>query len=385
MVKRFDQKSPEVATAQIADKLLRLNWFLIFLLSLAGVTGFLMLYSVAGESLDPWARAQIARFALGVGVMILVAILDLRIWLKLAPVLYLGALALLIAVEFFGATAGGATRWLRIGGAQFQPSEAMKVALIVALAAYFHALEPARRSHPVWLFGAFVIIAVPLILTLRQPDLGTAFLLFVGAVVVVFLAGVDWRLFVGGAVFVALGVTVIFMSRGESWQLLRDYQYKRIDSFFDPNTDTLGASYHAIQSKIAIGSGGWSGKGLGQGSQTHLSFLPEPHTDFIFTSLGEAFGLRGGLALLGLLLLICWVAGRSALRIRSDFGRLVAAGLIAAFFMLFSLNMAMVMGLAPVVGAPLPLVSYGGTALLVTLFSFGLILSADIHAQDSLL
>lgn len=369
----------------LRGKLWRVNWILILLLIATASLGFVMLYAAAGGALDPWARAQIARFALGFGLMLLVAFIDIRIWLDSAVPIYLGALVLLVLVEFMGATAMGATRWLRLGPVQLQPSELMKPALILGLAALFHRLDPPRRSRPFWLGLAALMILAPAALTLRQPDLGTALMLAASGVVVVFLAGVDWRVFAGGAALGLGAVVAVMQSRGTEWQLLKDYQYARIDNFLDPEADRLGGAYHLIQSQIAIGSGGFEGKGFLEGSQTRLSFLPEPHTDFIFTILGEEFGFRGGLALLGLYGAILVASSFSILRIRSDFGRLVAGGVVAAFFFLFAVNVAMVTGLAPVVGVPLPLISYGGTSMLVILLSFGLLMSADLHRESRLL
>ncbi len=366
----------------LGDKVLRLNWVIVTLLIAAAGVGFFMLYSVAGGNMDPWARAQMARFALGFGVMLLVAFIDVRVWLDLALPFYLGALFLLLLVEVMGARAMGATRWLRFGGIQVQPSELMKPAIILLLAAMYHRLEPGRRSRPFWLFVALLIAAIPAALTIRQPDLGTALVMLAGAVAVMFLAGVDGRIFAGGALLAAGGVWLAFLSRGTDWQLLKDYQYRRIDSFLNPEGDALGGAYHVIQSKIAIGSGGLEGKGFLQGSQTHLSFLPEPHTDFIFTTLAEEYGFRGGVALLALYTAVTLAAALASASVRSDFGRLVAGGVAASFFILYAVNIAMVTGLAPVVGVPLPLVSYGGTSMLMLLFSFGLLLSAEIHGRD---
>lgn len=366
----------------IGMKLLRFNWLLAGLLAIAATVGFVMLFSVAGGDMDPWARTQIVRFAFGFGVMMLVALIDIRFWRLAAFPLYLLALALLVAVELFGEIGMGAQRWLRIGPLLLQPSEFMKIALVMALAAYYQWLGPGKASRPLWIAAPIALALAPAGLTAIQPDLGTAILLIAGAGVVMFLAGVSWWFFfmvftgAGGAIWAAIA------SRGAEWQLLKDYQYRRIETFLDPSTDPLGAGYHITQSTIAIGSGGLNGKGFMQGSQTHLSFLPEPHTDFIFTTLAEEFGFRGGLGLLGLYMAIILVATIAATRIRSTFGRLLSAGVLATFFFFFAINMAMVMGLAPVVGVPLPLVSFGGTSMMVLLFGFGLLMSAAIHRDD---
>lgn len=368
----------------IGEKLLRFNWLLAALLAATACIGFLMLYSVAGGSLDPWARVQIVRFAFGFGVMMLVALIDLRFWRSLALPLYVLGLLLLVGVEIAGETGMGATRWIKIGGFQLQPSEVMKIALVMTLALYYQWLDPDRVSRPLWIAAPLALALVPAMLVLKQPDLGTALLLVAGAGVVMFLAGVSWWFFGGVAMLGVGAVWAVFASKGTEWQLLKDYQFRRIETFLDPTQDPLGAGYHITQSTIAIGSGGFDGKGFLQGSQTHLSFLPEPHTDFIFTTLAEEFGFRGGAGLLGLYMLIILVAMIAAARVKSTFGRLMAAGMAATFFFFFAINMAMVMGLAPVVGVPLPLVSFGGTSMLSLLFAFGLLMSAEIHHDDEM-
>ncbi|MEO1292519.1 MAG: rod shape-determining protein RodA [Pseudomonadota bacterium] len=363
----------------VGAKLLRVNWLLVALLAAVAAIGFLMLFSVAGGDLDPWARRQIQRFAVGFGLMLLVAIIDIRFWRAVAVPLYVLALLLLVGVELFGTAAMGAKRWLAIGPVRLQPSELMKVSLVLVLAHYYQSLSPERISRPFWVLVPIIIAIVPTVLVAKQPDLGTALLLIGGAGVVMFLAGVGWWFF--GSVFVLGigGIVAVFLSRGTDWQILKDYQYRRIETFLDPSQDPLGSGYHITQSVIAIGSGGVTGKGFLQGTQTHLSFMPEAHTDFIFPSLAEEFGLLGSLGLLSLYMAILFVAMLVSFSIRSPFGRLIGVGVSATFFLYFAINMAMVMGLAPVVGVPLPLVSYGGTSMLVILFGFGLLLSAQIH------
>ena len=360
-------------------KVLYLNWALILLICAVAATGFLMLYSVAGGSIDPWARAQMVRFGAGMAIMLVVAMFPIRFWRGVAPLAYLGSIVLLLYVEFFGAAGGGAQRWIDLGFVRLQPSEVMKVALVMMLALYYDWLDPNKVSHPGWVILPLVLILLPTGLVLIQPDLGTAILLVAGGGVVMFLAGVSyWYFSAAIASFVGL-VTTVMYSRGTSWQILNDYQYKRIDTFLDPSLDQLGAGYHITQSKIALGSGGLSGRGFLQGTQTRLSFLPEQHTDFIFTTLAEEFGFVGSISLLGLYSLVIVFCVISAIRNRDRFGALLTGGLAATFFFFFSVNMAMVMGLIPVVGVPLPLVSYGGSAMLVLMGAFGLIQSAHIH------
>ncbi|SET32301.1 rod shape-determining protein RodA [Oceanicella actignis] len=365
--------------ATLGAKLLRFNWALLLLVTAVACVGFLMLYSVAGGRLEPWSARQMVRFAMGVALMMAIAMIHVRFWRAMAPLAYLGGLALLAAVELFGSVGMGAQRWIDLGFVQLQPSEAMKIALVMALARYYDWLDRDKVSRPLWLLPPLAMIALPMALVLKQPDLGTALLLGAGGAVVMFLAGVSWWYFIAAAAAGAGAVAAVMASRGTEWQLLKDYQYRRIEVFLDPSSDPLGAGYHITQSKIAFGSGGLTGRGFMQGTQARLNFLPEKHTDFIFTTLAEEFGHVGSLALLGLYALIVLFCTASMLSNRDRFGALMTGGLTATFFFFFAVNMAMVMGLAPVVGVPLPLVSYGGSAMLVLMIAFGLIQSAHVH------
>ncbi|WP_114966268.1 rod shape-determining protein RodA [Alkalilacustris brevis] len=362
-----------------AAKVLHVNWALVLLLSAVAGVGFLMLYSIAGGQLAPWADPQIKRFALGLAMMFVVAFVPIWFWRNVAGLAYGLSLLLLVFVEFFGSVGMGAQRWIDLGIIRLQPSELSKITLVMVLAAYYDWLDIRKTSRPVWVVIALLLILLPTALVLRQPDLGTALLLLAGGGAVMFLAGVSWIYF---AVVIGAGVgvvTAVMVSRGTDWQLLQNYQYRRIDAFLDPSIDPLGAGYHISQSKIALGSGGWSGRGFMQGTQSRLNFLPEKHTDFIFTTLAEEFGFLGGASLLllyALILIFCIVA---AMKMKSRFSQLVTLGVAANFFLFFAVNMAMVMGLAPVVGVPLPLVSYGGSAMLVLMIGFGLVQSAHIH------
>ncbi len=363
----------------LLQKLLRLNWALILLVGAVSAAGFLMLYSVAGGDLSPWSGRQITRFGAGIVIMLIVALIDIRVWRWFSPVAYIVGLGLLVGVEFFGTKGMGAQRWLDLGPIQLQPSELMKIGLVMALARYYSILERDRVSHPLWLLPPLLMIVLPMLLVLKQPDLGTALLLAVGGAVVMFLAGVSWWYFGTAIALAGSSIWAVMASRGTDWQFLKDYQYRRIDTFLSPESDPLGAGYHITQSKIAMGSGGLSGRGFMQGTQSRLNFLPEKHTDFIFTTLSEEFGFIGSLSLLTLYVLIlifCFVAMASN---RDRFSALLIGGLSAVFFCFWAANMAMVMGLIPVVGVPLPLVSYGGSAMLVLLIAFGLIQSAHVH------
>lgn len=360
-------------------KVFYLNWPLILLVSAVACFGFLMLYSVAGGSFDPWATAQAKRFAVGMVLMLAVAFIPIWFWRNVAGLAYAVALFLLIAVEFFGEVGMGAQRWIDLGFMRLQPSELMKIALVMALAAYYDWLDRAKTSHPLWVAIPLLLILLPMLLVLKQPDLGTALLLGFGGIAILWLAGVHWGYFTAAIVSVAGLISAVIFSRGTSWQLLKDYQFRRIDTFLDPASDPLGAGYHITQSKIALGSGGWSGRGFMQGTQSRLNFLPEKQTDFIFTTLAEELGFIGGVSLLLLYALIILFCVISALNNRDRFGSLVTMGIATTFFLFFAVNMSMVMGLAPVVGVPLPLVSYGGTAMLVLMLAFGLVQSAHIH------
>ncbi len=362
-------------------KLLRLNWALILLVCTIAGIGFLVLYSVAGGSPEPWAGRQMNRFAVGVVIMLIVAMIDIRFFRWVSPFAYFGVFALLVAVDFIGKSGMGAQRWIQIGPMQLQPSELMKIALVMALARYYAWLDRGRVSHPLWLLPPLLLIAVPMLLVLKQPDLGTALMLGLGGAMVMFLAGVSWWYFGAAAGMAAGTVYAVMASRGTAWQLLKDYQYRRIDTFLNPELDPLGSGYHITQSKIALGSGGFSGRGFMQGTQTRLDFLPENQTDFIFTALAEEFGFVGSLSLLALYLLVLTFGFASMIRNRDRFGALLTGGLTSTFFLFFAVNMAMVMGLMPVVGVPLPLVSYGGSAMLVLLLAFGLIQSAHVHRR----
>jgi rod shape determining protein RodA len=360
-------------------KILFLNWPLALLLASVCGIGFLMLFSVAGGSFTPWAEPQMKRFGLGLVLMITVAMIPIWLWRNLSGVAYGVSLVLLIAVAFFGEERKGSQRWIDLGFIDLQPSELMKITLVMFLAAYYDWLPAKKVSRPFWVLLPVFIILLPTAFVLKQPDLGTSILLLAAGGGLMFLAGVHWAYF---AVVITAGlglVTAVFQSRGTTWQLLNNYQYRRIDTFLDPAADPLGAGYHITQSKIALGSGGWTGRGFMQGTQSRLNFLPEKHTDFIFTTLAEEFGFIGGFSLLGLYALIIVFCVATALRNKDRFSSLLTLGIALNFFLFFAVNMSMVMGMAPVVGVPLPLVSYGGSAMLVLLLAFGLVQSAHVH------
>ena len=360
-------------------KILYMNWPLTLLLIAVATVGFVMLFSVAGGEVETWAEPQLKRFILGMILMFVIAMVPIWFWRNMAGVAYGMSLLLLLYVEFFGVEGKGAQRWIDLGFMRLQPSEVTKITLVMLLAAYYDWLDIKKVSRPIWIALPILLIMIPTYLVLRQPDLGTALLLVTGGGIIMFLAGVHWAYFaavIAGAVGV---VAAVFESRETTWQLLKDYQYRRIDTFLNPELDPLGSGYHITQSKIALGSGGWTGRGFMQGTQSRLNFLPEKHTDFIFTTLAKEFGFLGAISLLDLYALIILFCIFSAIANRDRFGSLLTLGVAATFFLFFAVNMSMVMGMAPVVGVPLPLVSYGGSAMLVLLIAFGLAQSAHVH------
>ena len=360
-------------------KLLHMNWALVVVLTAIASVGFLMLYSVADGRMDRWAEPQMERFGLGLALMLGMGLVPIWFWRNMAGVAYGVSLLLLVAVELVGAVGMGAQRWLELGPLRLQPSELMKVALVMMLAAYYDWLDPKKTSRPVWVLVPVAMILFPTFLVLRQPDLGTSIMLMGSGAAVMLVAGVHWAYFATVIAMAAGAVASVFLTRGTQWQVLRDYQYRRIDTFLDPGSDPLGAGYHISQAKIALGSGGWAGKGFMQGTQSRLNFLPEKHTDFIFNTLTEEFGFVGGFSLLMLYALVLVFCIATAIQTKDRFASLVVMGVAATFFVYFAVNMAMVMGLAPVVGSPLPLVSYGGTAMIVLMIGFGLVQSAHVH------
>jgi rod shape determining protein RodA len=334
------------------------------LLSLLFITamGLGALYSAAGGSFSPWALNQGLRFVLLFSLMFAVSLVPMARWRQAAYPLFLGILALLIIVELFGKIGMGAQRWIDLGFIRLQPSEFMKIACVLALARFFETVPAVYMSKPSVVFAALAIVGVPTGLVMLQPDLGTALMISMAGIVVIFMAGVSIRWFVSGAVALAAFVPI-------GWTLLHDYQRGRILTFMDPSTDPLGSGYHISQSLIAIGSGGLFGKGWLQGSQSHLNFLPETHTDFLFPTLVEEWGVVGGMVVL-----VRWCMQR-ARNGKSIFTRLTAIGLAMTLFLYVSINVAMVMGLAPVVGIPLPLLSYGGSAMMTVLILMGIMMA----------
>lgn len=359
----------------IIEKIFALNWRLISLILLLSSIGFAMLYSAAGGSVYPWLFKQMIFFAIFFPVMILIAIIDIRFWLKTAYIYYAIALILVIAVDVMGHNAMGATRWFRVGGLALQPSEIMKVCLVFAMARYFYNIDADDIEKTKFTIIPIIMIAVPAFFIFDQPDLGTATILLLVGVSILFVAGVKmWKfIFAGLSALIAIPFLWIF--------ILYDYQKQRVLNFINPDNDPLGSGYNIIQSKIAIGSGGFFGKGYLNGTQGQLEFLPEKQTDFIFTMLSEELGFVGSVFTIAIYALIIYTGTKIALRTKHQFGRLLALGITNILFIHVFVNMGMGMGLLPVVGAPLPLVSYGGTITVTMLIGFGLLLNVDANSD----
>jgi rod shape determining protein RodA len=353
-------------------KVLQVNWLYVALLCCLAGVGYVALYSAAGGAPEPYATRHAVRFGVGLFIMLAISLVDIRFIARLAGPAWLGGVLLLVLVLRMGHVGKGAQRWIEIGGLQLQPSEMMKLALVLALASWFHRASWERMGNPLFLIPPLIAVLIPVALILKEPNLGT------GAITAV----------LGGAIFVAAGVRwwklvlvvlPIPLLTKFAYLHMHDYQRARIDTFMNPESDPLGAGYNIIQSKIALGSGGMWGKGFLQGTQGHLDFLPEKQTDFIFTMIGEEFGFVGGIVIIGLLGLIIVGGMLIALRCRHQFGRLVALGISCNFFLYVFANIAMVMGVIPVGGVPLPLVSHGGSAMLTVMVGFGVLMSVHVH------
>ncbi len=358
----------------ILGRLSRLNWRIITILVALAIVGVAMHFSVSSGAGTDMPLTHGSRFALLLIVALLGAsFLDTRFWTFIAYPLYAGALLLLLAVEVAGETRMGATRWLSLGPVSLQPSEFMKVGILLALANYYHQLDPRKLGTIVWTIPAFLMILAPVALVMHQPDLGTAMLIVFAGFAVMFLAGLSWWIIGIGAALGAVGAVFAYRF------VLHDYQRDRVNVFLGLADDPLGAGYHVLQSKIAIGSAGLFGRGYLQGSQAQLDFLPEKHTDFIFTMICEEFGLVGGAFVLGLFGMLMWFTVQVAMRARSLFSKLAAAGVAATLACYVLINTAMVIGLVPVVGIPLPIISFGGTAMMTLMVGFCLVLSVDLH------
>ncbi|MCB9963808.1 MAG: rod shape-determining protein RodA [Rhodospirillales bacterium] len=358
-------------------RLKQINLGLIILIcGFAGI-GFLALYSAGSGDVDKWAASHMMRFGVGFVAMLVICLIDIRWWYRLSYPFYVIGLLLLVFVEIKGHTGMGAQRWINLGFMVLQPSELMKIAVVMALARYFQAIGTDDIKGLKVLITPAILVALPVGLVLLQPDLGTALMICMAAAAMFFIAGTTIWLFIIG---IGGGIAAIPIA----WQFLHDYQKQRVLTFMEPERDPLGAGYHITQSKIAIGSGGIEGKGFMQGTQSHLNFLPEKQTDFIFTLWVEETGFLGGMAILLLLLAIFAYGYWISFRCKHAYGRLLSLGLTVNFALYAFINIAMVMGLIPVVGAPLPLVSYGGTAMLAAMIGFGLVICCNVYRDSKL-
>lgn len=356
----------------ILEKFARMNWTLLLAIAVLVAIGTASLYSTADGSFHPWAEAHALRFLICVGLAVTIALIPPKFWMTVAAPVYVVALTALALVPVLGDEVMGAKRWIGFAGVRFQPSEIMKVGLLLLLASMYHWLPASDHSRPRFVVLALLLIAIPVALTLRQPDLGSAVLFAVVGLSVMFAAGISIWYFVAGAVAVGAALPLI-------WANLHDYQRQRVETFLNPEADPLGAGYHIIQSKIAFGAGGVSGRGFMGGTQSRLDFLPEKHTDFIFTMIGEEWGYIGCAFILAIfavvLLNLLWVS----LSARQPFQRLMAFGTGMVIFTYMFINIAMVTGLVPVVGVPLPFVSYGGSSMVTLMVCVGLAMSAYVH------
>lgn len=354
-------------------KFSEVDWVFVLVLCLIAGAGSLMLFSIAGSSWSPWAAQHAIRFGLCLIMMLVLAMVDIRVWFALAYPIYGVGLLLLVAVEAVGDVRLGAQRWLSIGSFSFQPSEIMKLGIVLALARLYHGVSADKARLSWWLFVPAAMIFAPVLLVAHQPDLGTAMLILLTGAAIVVLAGLSWKIIAAGiAGFLAIVPPFVMF-------VMHDYQRQRVLTFLDPESDPSGSGYHILQSMIALGSGGLLGKGYGLGSQSQLNFLPEKQTDFIFATLAEEFGFVGCVSVLVLYAAAIFMALRTAYLSHSHFGRLAASGVTATFTLYVLINGAMVMGLAPVVGVPMPMLSYGGTVMLTVMIGFGLVQSVRVH------
>ena len=356
---------------EIIIKLRNLNWLFIFLISFLSFVGLVMIYSATYVEESKIFISHIYKVVFGFTLMIFVSLIDIEFWKKNAYLFYFIGLVLLLWVAFYGYLGKGARRWINFYGFNFQPSEIMKVFLIISLAKFFDEKKFQEARDYFFLSIPILIVTIPFLLVLIQPDLGTAMLILFVSIVIFFVSGINWKFFVLSGL---LTITVT----PYLWGGLKEYQKQRILTLFNPESDPLGSGYHIIQSQIAIGSGGAFGKGWTKGTQSHLDFLPEKHTDFIFSMLGEEFGFLGTLSVIILICLITYTTYHITSRfIQNNFNRIVGYGIITNFFFASLINVSMVIGILPIVGLPLPLVSYGGSSMLTYFIGFGVILSLD--------
>ena len=354
------------------EKLKKINYFFLFIIILLALIGYAVLYSAAGGNFDPWAKKHIVRFFIFLILLIIISLINIKILYTYAYLIFSLFLILLFAVEIAGSFGLGAKRWIYIFGISIQPSELIKFTVILALARYYHDLRYDRIAKISNIIIPSLIIFIPFLLIVSQPDLGTSLIVLLLGIFIMFFVGVRiWKF------FLALFITLV--SFPLIWNNIKTYQQKRILSFLNPESDPLGQGYQLIQSKIALGSGGLLGKGFLKGTQSYLEYLPEKQTDFIFTLIGEEFGFIGTAFIIILFILLILISYYISFRSNNVFGKILSIGVSINLFLHVVLNIAMVSGLMPVVGIPLPLLSFGGTAMLSIMISFGLLLNADVN------
>jgi len=359
----------------LRDKIFSLDMPMFLCILILGVISFFAMYSTDGGEFAYHTKSHIVRFFVFFILFITVSFFQINFWYTWSIPIYIGILALLILVKFFGLTSSGSQRWLDLYFLNLQPSELMKIGLILFLAKYYHRISSTDVNRAKFLLTPIMALIVPVILVVTQPDLGTAFLIGAGGAIVIWLAGVKMKFFAYLAV-IFLSITPVAIS------FLKPYQKSRILTFLDPSRDPLGAGYQITQSKIAIGSGGLFGKGFLNGSQSYLDYLPEKHTDFIFTLFSEEFGFFGSSLVLGLYILITWRIVSIGNGFRDTFGKLFCYSFATAFFLYVAVNMGMVLGLIPIVGAPLPILSYGGSSMMAMMFGLGVVMSCKVHKDQ---
>lgn len=359
----------------VPDTVARQPWRIIVPLSLLVLFGAAVLYSAASGNIQPWALTHVIRFSVFLVMAIIISRFPRELFKHFAYPIYIAVLFLLVLVELIGGIGGGSQRWLNLGFMTLQPSELMKPVIVLVLARFYDTLPPTLIGSWRALIPALTLLGLPAGFVMLQPDLGTSLAISFGAVVVMFLAGVSLRWFIGGGLAVAIVIPIAFFA------LLHDYQRNRVLVFLDPESDPLGTGYHITQSKIAIGSGGFFGKGFGMGTQSHLNYLPESHTDFVFATMAEEWGMLGGLFVLAIFGMILFWGLRVARRAPDRFGQLLAAGMTLTIFFYVAINLMMVMGLAPVVGIPLPFMSHGGSSMMTNMICIGTIMAVDRWRQ----
>ena len=362
---------------RLKDKIFALDFLLIFLVLLLGIISFFAMYSTEQGKFGYFTQSHLYRFFIFFIVFIAISFFRIKFWHKTAYLFYFLILILLFSVDFFGIIASGSKRWINLFFINLQPSELMKITLIIFLARFYYKIPVEKIADNKYIFVPILVIFVPVLLVTSQPDLGTALLILIGGLSVIWLAGFKLKFFL-----YSLFVLICLIPIGISF--LEPYQKSRILTFFNPERDPLGAGYQIIQSKIAVGSGGIFGKGFLQGSQSYLDYLPEKHTDFIFTLFSEEFGFIGSLALLLIYVLIIYRITAIGNKSRNNFARLYCFGFATAFFVYVAVNMSMVLGLLPIVGAPLPIMSYGGSSMLSIMIGLGIVMSCKIHQQESM-